>query len=354
MLAVCGIVLLIECILTCLGSNIQSIVAKAGGTGTSAEHVRFPRQGEESDELAVKGPADIVEKIVAAIQGFVDERENQMTETVDVPVSQHRDLIGPNGSIRKKLEEDFGVSLNVPRQGSGQTGVKISGRPENISKAKAHIQGMKTKPEGETIMVPRTLHHTISRNGALFRELSRDGVRVDHNGQKPPPKSAAPRGPRARTTNGDMPLITDQPGEEQSHSWDIVSNQDELNNDSGEIPWVVLGGRDASDDSVAKAKERIQSLIEKASEPQHTGYLILPDPRLHRHIIGQGGSTINAIRRESGCDIQVPNRNSGKGEEGEAITIVGQENGVLSARDLILEAIQNAEAGRNSPRGGRA
>lgn len=341
-----------EHLLTFEGANIQSIVSKAGGTGTSAEHVRFPRQGEESDELTVRGPADVVEKIVASIQNFVDERENQVAETVEVPVSQHRELIGPNGSIRKKLEEDFGVTLNVPRQGNGDTGVKIAGRPENVAKAKEHIQGLTNKPRGETIMVPRALHHTISRNGALFRELFRDGIRIDHNGHKPPTKSNTTRGPRARTTNGDMPLITDQPGDGQMHSWDIVSNQDELNGDAGEIPWVIIGGKDASQDTVNKTKERIQSMLEKAAEPQHTGYLILSDPKLHRHIIGQGGSTINAIRRQSGCDIQVPNRNSGKGEEGEAITIVGKEDGVLSARDLILEAIKNADSGRNFPRGG--
>ncbi|KAK4945406.1 hypothetical protein LTR10_015301 [Elasticomyces elasticus] len=327
------------------GSNIQSIVSKAGGTGTSAEHVRFPRQGDESSELIVKGTTDVVEKIVAAIQTFVDERENQVTETVDVPINQHRELIGPNGSIRKKIEDDFTVSLNVPRQGSGQTGVKISGRPEHVSKAKEHIQSLTTKQQGETIMVPKALHHVVSKNGALFRELSRDGVRVDHNGHKPPPKPrGAGRGPQ-RTTNGDMPLITDQPSE-GSHSWDIVSNQAALDGDDGEIPWVLLAGKDVSEDAVTKAKQKIESSIEKAKEPQFTGYLILPDPRLHRHIIGQGGSTINSIRKASGCDIQVPNRNSSKGEEGEAITIVGKEDGVVSARDLILEEIKRAQSGR--------
>ncbi|KAK5451396.1 hypothetical protein LTS15_008160 [Exophiala xenobiotica] len=325
------------------GSHIQDVVSKAGGTGTSAEHVRFPRQGDESTELTVKGTADVVEKIVQAIQDFVDERENQITETVDVPVTQHRDLIGPNGSIRKQIEDQFKVTLNVPRQGSGQTGVRITGRPEHVASAKKHIEGKVSKTPAETIMVPRALHHVVSKNGALFRELSRDGVKVEHNGHKPPPKPS--RGPRSRTTNGDMPLITDQPGE-GSHSWDIVSNQVTLDGDDGEIPWVLISQKGDSPDAVNKAKQKIQSLVEKAKEPQFTGYLILPDPRLHRHIIGQGGSTINSIRNQSGCDIQVPNRNSGKGEEGEAITIVGKEDGVISARDLILEEIKRAQAGR--------
>jgi len=326
-------------------------VSKAGGTGTSAEHVRFPRQGDESETLTVRGTADVVEKIVTAIESFVVEKENQVTETVDVPATQHRDLIGPGGSVRKRLEHDFSVTIVVPKQGSGQTGVKISGRPESVAKAKEHIQGITTRPQGETIMVPRALHQVVSKNGALFRELSRDGIRVDHNGEKPPPKSKeSHRGARARPTNGNMPLITDQPGQEP-YSWDIVSNQPDTDGDSGEIPWVIFGNKDTSEAAVAKAKQKIQSSIERAREPQHTGYLILPDPRLHRHIIGAGGSTINSIRKASGCDIQVPNRNSEKGEEGEAITIVGPEHGVLSARDLILEEIKRAEGGRSTPRG---
>lgn len=274
-----------------------------------------------------------------------------MTETIEVPVTQHRELIGANGAIRKQIEDDFSVSLNVPRQGSGQTGVKLAGRPENVAKAKAHIESITAKQPGETIQIPRSLHHIIGKNGALFRELSRDGIRIDHNGQKPPPKSKdAGRAARARNTNGDMPLITDQDQSgELQHSWDIVSNQDGLSSDAGEIPWVIYGGKDASGDAVTKAKQKIEALLERAKEPQHTGYLILSDPRLHRHIIGQGGSTINAIRKASGCDIQVPNKNSGKSEEDEAITIVGEREGVISAKDLILEEVTRAQqSGRNS------
>lgn len=338
------------------GSNIRDLVSKAGGTGTSADHVKFPGKGEESDVLTVKGTTSIVNTIVAAIQAFVEERDNQTTETMEVPVSQHRKLIGPNGSSRKRIEEDFSVILNVPSQGSGQTGVNISGRPENVAKAKEHIQSITAKQQGETMQVPRALHHAVAKNGALFRELSRDGIRVDHNGQKPPPRPKdGSKGPRSRTTNGDMPLITDEQGED-SHSWDIVSNQDALDSEPGEIPWIIYGGKDTTAEAVTKAKQKIQSLIDRAQEPQHTGYLILPDPRLHRHIIGQGGSTINSIRKASGCDIQVPNKNTGKGEEGEAITIVGEREGVLSARDLILDEIkkaQNNSGGRNAA-GGRA
>ena len=35
------------------------------------------------------------------------------------------------------METKFTVSIDVPRQGDGKTGVKVTGRPENVEKAKA-------------------------------------------------------------------------------------------------------------------------------------------------------------------------------------------------------------------------
>jgi hypothetical protein len=230
------------------------------------------------------------------------------------------------------MEEDFSVMINVPKQGSGQTGVKVSGLPANVAKCKEHISSMTTKQQSETIMVPRNLHNAVARNGSTFGELTRMGVRVDHNGQKPPAKPA--RG--GRKTNGDMPLITEQAGEQ--HSWEIVRDGE---GESGEIPWVLSAQKSAREDALAKAKLKIQELLDNNSAPPVTGYLILSDPKLHRRIIGKGGATINGIRETSGADIQVPKAGV-KGEDDEAIVITGSEDGVVSAKDLIFEELKKA------------
>ena len=180
-------------------------------------------------------------------------------------------------------------------------------------------------------MVPRNLHNVIARSGATFTELTRAGVRVDHNGQKPPARPKAP----VRKANGDMPLIIDQSGE-QEHSWDLVRGED---TEMGEIPWVLSAQKSAKEDALEKAKIKILELLESNNEPPVTGYLILSDPKLHRRIIGKGGNTINGIRATSGADIQVPKNKPNGGEEGEAIVITGSEDGVLSARDLIFEEL---------------
>ena len=316
-----------------VGANIRSIVNMAGGADLGSQAVQFPRQGEESNTLTIRGPKSVTDKIVAAIESHVKERDSQVSDMIDVPTNQHRSLIGSGGNIRKKMEEDFGVSINVPKQGSGQTGVKITGLSENVAKCKDHIGSLISRQEGETIMIPRNLHNVVARNGATFGELNRMGVRVDHNGQKPPSRPA----PSGRKANGDMPLITDQAGE-QEHSWEIVGGED---GETGEIPWVLSAQKSAKEDSLQKAKAKIQQLLESNAEPPVTGYLILSDPRLHRRIIGKGGATINGIRESSGADIQVP-KNNGRGEEGEAIVITGTEEGVVNARDLIFDALRNA------------
>ena len=261
---------------------------------------------------------------------FVDEKENQVIEVVDVPVSSHRNLVGPNGANRMKLEKDFGVQINVPRQGSGQTGVKITGRAENVAKAKDHISGSAAGQKGDTIQVPRATHHALDRDGAFKRELNRMGIMIDHEGHKEPKKpSPEPK------SNGQMPLITDQPTDEIQHTWEILPfTVDE----EGEIPWTIYSQK-KDEQSLATAKRKIEEALAKASQGQVMGYMTLEDTGLHGRIVGRGGQTINGIRKESGCEVQVPKGKAG----GEPITVVGPPEGVDQAYELIMKAIMEGQ-----------
>ncbi|ETN39842.1 uncharacterized protein HMPREF1541_06068 [Cyphellophora europaea CBS 101466] len=311
------------------GSNIRDIVKKAGGSENSADHVKFPARGEDSNTITIKGTQDVVDKIITSIKGLVSEKENQVNDSVDVPVKLHRNLIGAQGANRKEFEAKFGVSMNVPRQNSGETAVKLAGPPENVQKAKDHLLAMTDAQKGETVTVPRKFHHAVAQNGATFGEFTRMGVRIDHAGQKPPSRPKA----GASKSNGDLPLITDQAGGKMAHSWEVVPL---TSDEDGEIAWNIVTTRDAKEGAVDKAKARILELLEQAEEPRFTGYLTLPDPALHKRIIGSGGKTINGMRNATACDIQVPRPN----DKTDAITITGSEDGVLKAKDMILEVIE--------------
>jgi len=278
-----------------------------------------------------------VEKIVASLEAFASQREGQTTEIVQVAPEKHRMLIGRGGEARRALETEYKVDLDIPKlstQGPERSQVKLIGQPSDVDRAKTHILDLVQDHEGETFQVPRKYHQTISDNGQFFRRLRKDHkVTVDHGGHQPPQKS--PAQPRSQVNGGtSMPLITDDEQSTNDHSWQLVDstyNED----DEGEIPWIFRG----SADSVAKARSMLEKAIKQAEEQQSqsVGYLMLPDPKTYRFIIGQGGSQINQIRKQTGCKITVPR----DGKHGSPIEIVGSKNGVEHARDIMLDVVQN-------------
>jgi polyribonucleotide nucleotidyltransferase len=289
----------------------------------------------------------MVNKIIAAIQAQVKQKADQVTEFVEVPTEKHRMLIGRGGETRRNIESKFNVSVDVPKQGAtgpSATQVKIAGLPSDVESTKAHIKDLIKEQEGETIQVPRKYHNTISDGGQFFRKMRNEHkVTVDHAGQQPPPRAAG--GPRGRANGGATPLITDDPSSD-AHSWELVDNSaGSYEGEDGDtpIPWILRG----SPENVAKAKSVLEAALASAQKPSWSGYLVLPDPKAHRHIIGPGGSQINSIRKKTGTKVQVP-RNQG---ESEAVEIVGTKDGVEEARDIILEIVRNAGNGGGSRRG---
>lgn len=314
------------------GTRLREIVIGAGGADdrrSLARTIQFPKQDADGNTIKVEGRTEVVHKIIKRIQEIVEELESQVTEVVDVPVEQHRSLIGRGGDVKRQMEAQLGVSIDVPRQGESRTGVKVTGRPEKVAKAKEHIAGFVKQQQGETMQVPRRLHNAVSNNGHMFRLLRNNHqVTVDHAGQQVPSK----KGASARASGGALPLITDDADATAgAHSWKVVKT---ASDEEGEIAWVLRG----APDNVAKAREMIQKALDQAQKNDSTGFLVLPDPKTYRHVIGPNGSKVNSIRQQSGCRIQVP-RDQAKDE---AIEIVGSESGVEKAKDLILAAVRDA------------
>ncbi|KAL8872429.1 MAG: hypothetical protein Q9174_001938 [Haloplaca sp. 1 TL-2023] len=326
------------------GANIRNMVLEAGGPDDRrvlARTVRFPSAEAKDDTIRVEGNQAVVDKLVGAIEAFVKQREGEATESLDIAPEKHRLLIGRGGETRRELESRFNIKLDIPRlsqDGPARSRVKLVGQVADVASAKAHILDLVKEQEGETVQVPRRLHNAISDNGQFFGRLKREcRVTVDHAGQQPPGK---PSRQSASQQNGGrvLPLITDQQEELKTHSWETVENEEDQS-ESGDIPWVLRG----APDNITKARNMLHKSMEQAQSQQQSsiGYLILPDPRTHRFVIGQGGQQINSIRRQTGCKINVPREQS----KGEAIEVVGSKDGIEQAKELILEAVENGSSG---------
>ncbi|RDW78523.1 putative RNA binding effector protein Scp160 [Aspergillus mulundensis] len=327
------------------GANIRKLVAEAGGpTDSSASRlVRFPRAESDDTTIRLEGNGEIVDKIIAAIEQFVQEREDQVVVNLEVPPVQHRLLIGRGGDTRRGIESQFNITLDIPRQGSGRSDVKLKGPSTAVEQAKEHVLAMLKDQEGVSVDVPRHLHHAIADNGSFFRRLRNDyQVTVDHAGQQIPTKPSLEDSRGAVNGASSLPLITDEPTDAlDAHSWKVVDNSPVASDpsQSGTIPWVLAG----STDNVNKAKAALEKAIATSSQQSATGYLILPDPKTYRFVVGQGGSQINSIRKQTGCRINVPKDQA----KGEAIEIKGSKENLDKARDLILEAVRAGSNGNS-------
>lgn len=327
------------------GANLRDIVTKAGGSSDRRElarTVQFPRAGTDSNAIKIEGNKAVVDKIIAAMNEIVAQRDSQVTENLPVPISQHRSLIGRGGDVKRDLESKFNVSIDIPRQGSGLTDVKITGQPKDVESAKDHILSFAKDQAGETVQVPRKLHEKISDNGQFFRKLRTSlQVTVDHDNHTIPSQAAAPT--NSKVNGGSVPLITDdQEAAADAHIWNVVSVASTGSDVEGDIPWILRGNKE----NVNKAKAQLISAIEQAEKNTHTGYLVLPDPTKYRYVIGQGGNKVNSIRKQSGCNINVPKAGSGD----QAIQVSGSAEGVEKAKELILEAVKEGGSQNGSGR----
>lgn len=312
------------------------VLAAGGPTGEREQNrvIKVPKADSGETAIRVEGHKAVVDKIVDEIERIVLEKDNQVSDTIEVPPEKHRYLIGPGGETRRKLEAELGVSIDIPKefiQGPARAQIKITGSPAKIDVAKTHITKMFHVPEVETLQIPRSLHHSIADDGRFFVRLRNDhSVTIDHAGQQPPAKTLGQTAPQ----NEPLPLITDEVPKDQSHTWSIQEGGPG-SDAKGEISWNLRG----SPENVAKARALIQKALDSAKTPTATGYLVLSDPSTYRLVIGSGGSQINAIRKETGCKINVPRSQ----EPGQAIEITGSKDGVGRARDIILDIVQGRE-----------
>ena len=97
----------------------------------SADLSRFsPRHGEEpSDEIRLRGDAKLVAKLKAELEQIVATLRDRIILAVNIPVTQHRALIGRGGQHLNDLQNKYNVQIQIP----GSRSYNQVGEPENLS-----------------------------------------------------------------------------------------------------------------------------------------------------------------------------------------------------------------------------
>ena len=89
--------------------------------------VHSPRQGEPSDEVRLRGEPKLVAKLKAELEKTVKTLKDRVVLAVEVPVAQHRALIGRGGQHLNALQTRTGAQIQFP----GSRSYTQVGEPEN-------------------------------------------------------------------------------------------------------------------------------------------------------------------------------------------------------------------------------
>lgn len=332
------------------GQGLKELVVRCGGPSDAklqAGLIRFPRQGEPSDEVRLRGEPKLVNKLKAELEKAVATLRDRVVLAVEIPAGQHRALIGRGGQHLNDLQNKMNVQIQFPGSRSyGPVGepenaadfsdvdpvnvVKVSGSraacEATIKELKTHIKA--PTPEGiiDTVSVPLKYHHVISQQGNFFRTLRSFGVQVDQSVL--PQQSAVPSRPT------DISARIDNVESVPDVQWEVVPNYQ--NAEDGISTWT-LNARDQA--GLARAHKLIKEAIDHAERMSHVGFLTLSDRSMFPRIVGSKGANVARLRHETGADITVSRENN-------TIVIIGAESDILSAKDAILQMTNSSRAQR--------
>ncbi|KAI0930260.1 hypothetical protein AcV5_007021 [Taiwanofungus camphoratus] len=339
------------------GQGLKELIIRCGGPTDSkvqAGLVRFPRQGESSDEVRLRGEPKLVAKLKAELEKTASTLRDRVVLGVEVPATQHRALIGRGGQHLNDLQNRTGVQVQFPGSRSyHQVGepenaadlvgvdsanlVKVSGPRAACEKA---VEELKTQvkpaaPEAviATITVPLKYYHAVNQQGNLHRTLRSLGVQVEQSAlpQKPavPPHPTSSAGSsEARIDDPDSAVTTPEV------RWQVVPNYQDA--EEGESEWTFKARDQAGLDQALKLT---REAIEHAEKMSHIGFLTLPDRSTFPRVVGAKGANVARLRNESGADITVSREDS-------TIIIVGSENAIESAKEAILKMSASRPRGR--------
>ncbi|KAG0239787.1 hypothetical protein BGX31_002497 [Mortierella sp. GBA43] len=311
------------------GSTLREIIARAGGPSEAAAQASLVKFQNDNNAVLLKGDKTIVENVKREMLAVVAERDNWTTLTVIIPAAQHRQIIGPQFSNIKAIENRLNVRINFPNNknkgpndeaSSASDHVMIKGLRDNCEKAKEELESKIKNSSSRSVTIPRRYRKEVfGDNVRRFR--SEFNVVV-----------VLPRGEDGRSAGSkriDVEENVEHGITTNGLSWDLH----EISASSEDDEYTVqLQGSEAACEA---AENHLQDLLSKARASTHVLKIRVPT-QYHGLIIGSGGNNIKQIEAESGTSTRIT-----KGED--LITITGPKAGIEKAKQSIVRIVSTSE-----------
>ena len=289
-----------------LPANHIPLQVQFGNAGPSR-----PQQQTRSQipNINVRGPQNDVQTLVESLLAFIeqerqDELERGFTLSFDFPQKFGNHLIGRKGENINRLREEFDVEIQL-KDGN----CEIKGPEAKANACKKHIVEMAKKLEDEAthhLNIPSQYHKDlIGPQGSQVNRLQdRYHVRVN------------------------FPKTRQVPGDDASEAGGEGRRPSQLPHE------VIIKGPSRGADS---CRDELLSLLQYVRDNSHSATVSVAQHQVPS-LIGSGGREMEAMRLETGAQIDVPNARDTASSSGRAeIRLKGSKKAVEDAKKLIEE-----------------
>lgn len=268
--------------------------------------VRFPRPNEpDAEAVTVRGPSEVVSKIVAELSAFAGDMQSRIVYGVHVPQSAHAAIIGRGAAALRELQTRHNVRVIIPGwkeyDGAGPVVnadevadapqgevIKIAGKREAAEACATELRSKSVAGSSSgggaggisrTVEVPRRHHAFIAQGGRFFRSLPR-GTRISHGSVRPPQggarRTGPPPPPPVATNGSSAPAARiDDDDVDLSEPDDLTFQLEPITSDEDDssVPWII---ESSSQENVDKVAEQVEAELAKASLKTHQAWITVP------------------------------------------------------------------------------
>lgn len=282
------------------GNNLQSLRKKFDC------QIDVPQQSStENDktvEITLKGLEFNIKHAKKHIAAEAKKLADIVSKELVAQSKYHRNLAGPQGMYRNRLQDKYNVHINFLRENNV---IVIRGPSRGVTKAYEELSALLDfeMENGHKVTVNVPVEHMsriIGKNGDTINGLSADfGVQLDFLQKSDDPKVA----------------------------------------ETGHVELEITGTRT----SIKEAAAKVESIVSEASD--NVTETLDIDRKYHRMIVGQGGHTLREIISNAGGDdirgrtVDIPNADS----ESSTITVQGPKKFVSAVVKAINKIVEDGE-----------
>lgn len=312
--------------------------------------INIPPALVDKDEIVISGDREKVEAACNEIKKIyaVKSKLNITKLAIQIAKSQHKLIIGKNGSTVQDIFKDYDVYVQVPKLDSSSETIYLYGEESKLGAALSQVIAKSNSLISIKIDVPSWLHrHMIGEKGANISKITADfpntHVKFETDDKitvdGPPDEVEKVRERLENITLGlkqvmsceevtiDAKFIPQLVGSKDRKTENHIAK---LNKEHGVV--VRLPAIDSASnvvrvegppDAVKKAKLELAELLTRLENERSKDIVI--DQKYHSTLIGKNGKTLNEIRAKfNDVQINIP----GVKEKSDIITIRGNKNDV--------------------------